>query len=299
MIEDDLKAAFAKAAIEPAPGFEARTAAGVHARWRRRSQKLRNGLVVGLAAATAFVVVARAGMHRSVAPSLPAPTPKLQAGTPEVSIRDLRDEARAQKTKIHADIELAEIELRRELEKDSPDEKRVVAIIDKISGLEAQARKTEILAQLKIRALTPKEQRKKMETELVDPLQGLYAPSDPMLRAEDELRRATDARERDRAWKRDRERAEREYEKARAAQSFGTGAGVGKGVAKGEGTLTINSLPPARVLIDGREIGMTPLRAVALPAGMHTVKLIAGDRESTHSVVVEQGRETRLIKKLD
>jgi PEGA domain len=214
-----------------------------------------------------------------------------------VSIRDLRDEARAQKTKIHADVELAEIELRRELEKDSPDEKRVVAIIDKISGLEAQARKTEILAQLKIRALTPKEQRKKVETELVDPLQGLYAPSDPMLRAEEELRRAQDQRERDRAYKRDLERAEREYEKARGAHGFGAGAGVGK--SKGEGTLTVNSIPASRVLIDGREIGMTPLRAVALPAGMHTVKMIVGDREFTNSVVVVQGQDTRLIKRFD
>src|SRR5207244_8523409 len=66
-----------------------------------------------------------------------------------VALRDLRDEARAQQQKIRADIDLAEIELRHELEKDSPDEKRVATAVDKISGFEAQARKTQILAWLK------------------------------------------------------------------------------------------------------------------------------------------------------
>jgi hypothetical protein len=80
MIEDDVKSALAaRPRLEPAPGFEARTAAGVHARWRRPDLRLRLDrsllhphprsraryaitLTLGLAAAAACVVFAR-GMH--------------------------------------------------------------------------------------------------------------------------------------------------------------------------------------------------------------------------------------------
>src|SRR5262245_50850128 len=81
-----------------------------------------------------------------------------------VAVRDLGDEARAQEQKIRADIDLAHIELRRELEKENPDEKRVVALIDRMSNLEAQARRTQIVAWLKIRGLLTREQRKQLET---------------------------------------------------------------------------------------------------------------------------------------
>ena len=75
-MEDDLRAALASEE-EPAPGFEARVAAGVHARWRRRTQKWRNAAALAVAATTVFIVVARAGVHRP-APA-PAPPPKAQA----------------------------------------------------------------------------------------------------------------------------------------------------------------------------------------------------------------------------
>lgn len=76
MMEDDLRAALQSDA-EPSPGFEARTAAGVHARWRRRTQKWRNVAAFVVCATTVFIVVARAGIHKSAAPA-PTPPPKAQ-----------------------------------------------------------------------------------------------------------------------------------------------------------------------------------------------------------------------------
>jgi len=78
MIEDDLRAALASDE-EPAPGFEARTAAGVHARWRRRTQKWRNAAAVAVAATTVFIVVARAGVHKTTTAAPPPPKAQAEA----------------------------------------------------------------------------------------------------------------------------------------------------------------------------------------------------------------------------
>ena len=227
----------------------------------------------------------------------------------KVALRDLRDEARAQQQKIRADIDLAEIELRRELEKESPDEKRVAGSVDKISGFEAQARKTQILAWLKMRALLTKDQRKKLETqhgsdyeELVDPLQGIDGSNEAMRRAREALERANERMRLDKPkLERDMEKMRREIERMHE----GRGTGMGHGGARSEGsgssvgTLSINSIPAARVMVDGKDIGMTPLRAVPLAPGMHTVKMIAGDQEATNSIVIASGQDTRITKRFE
>jgi hypothetical protein len=76
MMEDDLRAAL-QTDEQPSPGFEARTTAGVHARWRRRTQKWRNAAAFAVAATTVFIVVARAGIHKTAAP-VPRQPPKAQ-----------------------------------------------------------------------------------------------------------------------------------------------------------------------------------------------------------------------------
>jgi hypothetical protein len=60
-------------------------------------------------------------------------------------------------------MEVIEIDLRRELEKDEPDEKRVAGYIDALRALEAEMRKTHLLSWLKIRKVLTKDQRAKLE----------------------------------------------------------------------------------------------------------------------------------------
>jgi hypothetical protein len=64
------------------------------------------------------------------------------------------------------------------------------------------------------------------------------------------------------------------------------------------GLLTLQSRPRARVEIDGVAHGeTTPLDALPLPAGTHTVRLVALDEplERTYEVKVEAGKTTRLV----
>jgi hypothetical protein len=225
----------------------------------------------------------------------------------KVALRDLRDEARAQQQKIRADIDLAEIELRRELEKDSPDEKRVAGAVDKISGFEAQARKTQILAWLKMRGLLSKDQRKKLETmrgseyeELVDPLQGIDGANEQMRRAREAWERAVEKMKQDKPrMDRDMEKMRREIERMHEGRGSGMGHGSRSEGDVHNGTLSVNTIPAARVLIDGKEIGMTPLIAVSLSPGMHKVQMIAGDRVATDSIVIASGQDTRITKRFE
>src|SRR6185436_4638754 len=78
-------------------------------------------------------------------------------------IRDIADEARKKQAKLRADLEVVEIDLRRELERDEPDEKKVIGYIDQLSALEGEMRKVNVVAWLKIRKLLTKEQRAKLD----------------------------------------------------------------------------------------------------------------------------------------
>lgn len=61
--------------------------------------------------------------------------------------------------------------------------------------------------------------------------------------------------------------------------------------AKGPGTLNINSLPPSKVLVDGRPSGSTPLVDISLPAGPHTVTFIHPELgKKTVTVEVQPGQ---------
>ena len=66
-----------------------------------------------------------------------------------------------------------------------------------------------------------------------------------------------------------------------------------------EGTLSVNSIPAARVIVDGREVGMTPLQKVVLTPGLHNVKVIAGDRVKESTVEILPGDNLRLIKRFE
>jgi len=68
----------------------------------------------------------------------------------------------------------------------------------------------------------------------------------------------------------------------------------------GRGTLTLNAIPWAQVTIDGERRPDTPIRALALAAGPHQVKLVCPPtgRELKFSVVVEPDAEVKRVADL-
>jgi serine/threonine protein kinase len=67
----------------------------------------------------------------------------------------------------------------------------------------------------------------------------------------------------------------------------------------GEGFLTLVTTPFARVSVAGRDLGMTPLFKVALPAGTHVLKLTAEDGAASQlSVSIKDGEVTAVRKNL-
>lgn len=67
------------------------------------------------------------------------------------------------------------------------------------------------------------------------------------------------------------------------------------------GTLMIGSKPPCRILIDGKDTGLTtPNRGVRVPAGRHTITLV--NRElgisDSSTLVITAGRKAKLIRDL-
>jgi Spy/CpxP family protein refolding chaperone len=176
----------------------------------------------------------------------------------QTAIRDLTDEARAQQQRARADVDLGEIELRRELEKDAPDPKKVAAIVDRLSGFEAQARKLQLLAWLKVRAMLTPAQRHKLE----------------------ELRAGRTPRRRD---------AEGHFDPFRGP-SDGDGA---------TGMLLINSQPWARILIDGEDSGKSTPARIRLPAGLHRVTLVDGERRIEERIDLKPGGEVRIVRSFE
>lgn len=70
----------------------------------------------------------------------------------------------------------------------------------------------------------------------------------------------------------------------------------------GEGTLMISSKPPCQISVDGSPTGLTtPQRAIALPAGHHTVTLVSAEDPSvkrTVSVEINANKPTKVIQDL-
>lgn len=68
----------------------------------------------------------------------------------------------------------------------------------------------------------------------------------------------------------------------------------------GTGTLTINTMPWARVFIDGRDTGRnTPVRNLTVPAGQHTIGLRTNDGTMhTVTVTVAAGATERIVRQL-
>lgn len=85
--------------------------------------------------------------------------------TPEqrTKVRAIQDALRKSQARVRADIEVTSIDLRRELEKDSPDEARAGKLVEKVAQLEGALRKDHIVSTLRIKKLLDKDQRARLE----------------------------------------------------------------------------------------------------------------------------------------
>src|SRR6185369_6985381 len=73
------------------------------------------------------------------------------------------DEAEKRQLELGAALDAVEVDLRRELDADQPNDTRVAHYIDQVTGLEASMRKTQVLAWLKVRRLLSSSQRARLE----------------------------------------------------------------------------------------------------------------------------------------
>ena len=79
-----------------------------------------------------------------------------------------------------------------------------------------------------------------------------------------------------------------------------TGGGESMTSSRGRGTLVINTIPWARVFVDGRDTGQnTPVRSLRVSAGSHRIGLRTADG-TMHNVTVEvtSGQTVRLMRRL-
>jgi len=60
---------------------------------------------------------------------------------------------------------------------------------------------------------------------------------------------------------------------------------------------SLDSVPFARVYVDGRFRGITPLQQLALPAGKHRLRLVDPERgiSATQRIVIRTGRTLRKV----
>lgn len=77
-------------------------------------------------------------------------------------VRAIQDDLHKSIARTRAAIEVSSIDLRRELDKDSPDEKKAGRYVDDIARMEGEARKRRIFAMLRIKKLLTTEQRKEL-----------------------------------------------------------------------------------------------------------------------------------------
>jgi hypothetical protein len=61
------------------------------------------------------------------------------------------------------------------------------------------------------------------------------------------------------------------------------------------GFLSVSSTPPARVLVDDQDLGLTtPVVKKELPVGPHRLTLVAGSVKRTLGFTINAGKETKL-----
>ena len=213
------------------------------------------------------------------------------------AIRAFKDDVRKATVKLQAEIEVASIDLRRELERDAPDEAAVRKHIEHISKLEGQVRTARILVWLEIRKLLDKQQRAALarvkrpadlarrvatlDDEHLEVAERAQAHAlRTLARREEELaeharelaRRGVDHALAQRELAEfEAQRARLEQELARMERELERGVALDRKRRARLSEVTISSPLPAKIYVDGKLIGKSPVK-LQLAAGSHTVE---------------------------
>ncbi len=229
------------------------------------------------------------------------------------AIRVARDEAKKAAVKARAEIEVASIDLRGELDKDRPDQAKVVSLIKRISELEGQARAGRIVAWLKVKQqLTAAQRQRLARAQLALGEHGRQFREQAERAREQAERAMEEARRGLEQGRREMERARREMggdqlgleraelEKARAelerarAEIEREMAGLhAREAAAGTSILSVDAKPSAEITVDGKVVGKSPLK-LEVTAGRHVVSARWKDKTKKRTIKVKAGQNIML-----
>lgn len=257
-----------------------------------------------VAATIAFATPARADSTDVSPGDIADIADKLQL-TPQQrkQIRTIHDDVRKATVKLRAEIEATGIDLRRELDEDAPNEPRVGNYIAKISQLEGRARQARILGWLRIRKLLRADQRKLMKQLQAKGRRGngahrhLARELARMAREGERIRREmsrarSDARREAMRARAEALRAKRDTLRKRA-RSYRRLKNPFRDVSKSS-SLQIEATPWAKIYIDGKLAGTTPLRIPVRP-GKHQIRARWKNRTTVRVVEVEPDSKVQLV----
>jgi len=224
-------------------------------------------------------------------------------------IRNLHDAVRKTNIKLRAEMEATGIDLRRELDQDTPNETKVGVYISKISQLEGKARKARVVSWIRIRKLLSADQRKMLT--LFNAGRSEYKRAKRSTRRQLRRELAAMKRELSRAARAHRDIARGERKRAlkelkkfrkhkkkykmelkpspydgRVLNPFGNKPKYG--------TLTIVAKPYAKIYVDGKLMGTTPLRMKLRP-GKHSIKSVSQKGVKHKRVKVRAGDSIRMV----
>jgi hypothetical protein len=217
----------------------------------------------------ALLLVAGTARAQSFAPSAERGTELLASLTLKASQKETTKAilATAQKDAIRmrADVEIASIDLRTELEKASPSEKVVGDLIERMSHLEGQLWKSRVVAWIQVQKLLSAKQRRQLQRlrnanggnivktqgEFINPFQN-YDPEE----------------------RRDTENSRLRPPFAKSPSSRPRSAKKPDDKASGE--VSISTARAAKIFVDGRRVGRAPL-TLRLTEGNHHIRSVFDD----------------------
>lgn len=240
-------------------------------------------------------------------------------------IRNLHDGVRKTNIKLRAEMEATGIDLRRELDQDTPSETKVGGYITKISQLEGSARKARVVSWIRIRKLLSADQRKMLA--LFNAGKSHYAHSKrsttrkrmkrELAEIKRELRRAKrlakharhnahghQQRARIDALKALEKLQKRKLKLKNKSKHIKNPFAKPRFVPKdpnavirdpfaSRGTMIITANPHAKIYLDGKLMGTTPLRLKLRP-GKHHIKSVSRKAVRRTGVTVRAGELTTL-----
>ncbi len=235
------------------------------------------------------------------------------------NIRNLHDAVRKSTIKLRAEIEATGIDLRRELDQDNPNEGKVGRYIAKISQLEGKARQARVVSWIRIRKQLNPSQRKmlglfkagkdhyaatkhkmkhKMKHHLHREMAELKRARARMRKEMHRLRRearreASRARRIERVERRKMREFKRRMKHLKKRKHRHDSHLRNPFDSSRKGTVMINSNPHARIYVNGKLIGTTPIRA-KLKAGVHKIKAVSAKGTRTRTLHVQGGHVTSL-----